>query len=134
VIFLLNTILRLLLFQLFALQSLKLGLGEMVRRFGQPSVIGEILAGILLRPSMLGALAPQISEALFQGPQTQFLKSLAWLGSVFLLLVAGTEVNFATLIQELRVVAFTSLIGIAMPFSVGLDSRPKPTRHLSCCP
>jgi Kef-type K+ transport system membrane component KefB len=48
------------------------------------------------------------------------LGSLAWLGSVFLLLVAGTEVNLATLIQERRVVAFTSLIGIAVPFSVGL--------------
>ena len=39
---------------------------------------------------------------------------------MFLLLIAGTEVNLATLIQERRVVAFTSLIGIAVPFSVGL--------------
>ena len=42
------------------------------------------------------------------------------MGSVFLLLVTGTEVNLATLIQERRVVAFTSLIGIAVPFSAGL--------------
>jgi Kef-type K+ transport system membrane component KefB len=110
----------LLLFQLFTLLSLALGLGELVRRFGHPTVIGEILAGVLLGPSILGAMAPQISAALFHGPQTQLLGSLAWLGSVFLLLVAGTEVNLATLIRERRVVAFTSLIGIAVPFSVGL--------------
>ena len=110
----------LLLFQLFILLSLALGLGELFRRLGQPTVIGEILAGVLLGPSILGMVAPQISAALFQGPQTQLLGSLAWLGSVFLLLVAGTEVNLATLIQERRVVAFTSLIGIAVPFSAGL--------------
>jgi Kef-type K+ transport system membrane component KefB len=109
----------LLLFQLFTLLSLALGLGELFRRLGQPTVIGEILAGVLLGPSILGVVAPQISAALFQGPQTQLLGSLAWLGSVFLLLVAGTEVNLATLIQERRVVAFTSLIGIAVPFSIG---------------
>jgi Kef-type K+ transport system membrane component KefB len=68
----------------------------------------------------LKGLAPQVSASLFQGPQTQVLGSLAWLGSVFLLLVAGTEVNLAILIQERRVVAFTSLIGIAVPFTVGL--------------
>jgi Kef-type K+ transport system membrane component KefB len=98
----------LLLFQLFALLSLALGLGETFRRFGHPTVIGEIFAGILLGPSILGTLAPQVSRSLFQGPQTQLLGSLAWLGSVFLLLVAGTEVNLATLIKERRVVAFTS--------------------------
>ena len=110
----------LLLFQLFTLLSLALGLGELFRRFGHPTVIGEILAGILLGPSILGMLAPQLSAALFQGSQTQLLGSLAWLGSVFLLLVAGTEVNLATLIKERRVVALTSLVGIALPFSVGL--------------
>jgi Kef-type K+ transport system membrane component KefB len=44
----------LLLFQLFILLSLALGLGELLRRFGHPTVIGEILAGVLLGPSILG--------------------------------------------------------------------------------
>lgn len=109
----------LLLFQLFVLLSAALGLGELFRRLGQPTVIGEILAGVLLGPSVLGALAPQLSTALFHGPQTQLLGSLAWLGSVFLLLVAGTEINFATLVQERRVVALTSLVGISVPFAAG---------------
>jgi hypothetical protein len=59
----------LLLFQLFILLSLALALGEALRRFGHPTVIGEIFAGVLLGPSILGTLAPQISAALFHGPQ-----------------------------------------------------------------
>ena len=109
----------LLLFQLFVVLSLALALGEIFRRVGQPTVIGEILAGVLLGPSVLGAIAPAAAASLFNGSQTQLLGSFAWLGSVFLLLVAGTEVNLATLIQERRVVALTSIIGIAVPFTAG---------------
>jgi Kef-type K+ transport system membrane component KefB len=109
----------LLLFQLFALLSLGLALGELFRRFRQPTVIGEILAGVLLGPSVLGILAPSASAALFSGPQTQLLGSLAWLGSIFLLLVAGLEINLAILIQQRRVVALSSLVGIAVPFTFG---------------
>jgi Kef-type K+ transport system membrane component KefB len=109
----------LLLFQLFALLSLGLALGEFFRRLRQPTVIGEILAGVLLGPSVLGVLAPGTFSALFPGPQTQLLGSLAWLGSVFLLLVAGLEINLAILIQQRRVVAFSSLVGIAVPFAFG---------------
>ena len=109
----------LLLFQLFALLSLGLALGEFFRRLRQPTVIGEILAGILLGPSVLGVLAPAAASTLFPGPQTQLLGSLAWLGSVFLLLVAGLEINLAILIQQRRVVALSSLVGIAVPFTFG---------------
>jgi Kef-type K+ transport system membrane component KefB len=109
----------LLLFQLFVLLCSALALGELFRRIGQPTVVGEILAGILLGPSLLGALSPQLSAALFAGTQTQLLGSLAWLGSVFLLVLAGMETNLVTLVQERRVVALTSLIGIAVPFTAG---------------
>lgn len=109
----------LLLFQLFALLSLGLAFGELFRQIQQPTVIGEILAGVLLGPSVLGVFAPDLSTALFPGPQTQLLGSLAWLGSVFLLLVAGLEINLAILLQQRRLVALTSLIGIAVPFSFG---------------
>jgi len=108
------------LFQVFAVLSLALALGETFRRLGQPTVIGEILAGVVLGPSVLGTLAPKVSSAFFPTDQTDMLGSLAWLGSVFLLLVAGTEINLKTLRDERRVVLSTSLLGIAMPFSLGL--------------
>jgi Kef-type K+ transport system membrane component KefB len=109
----------LLLFQLFALLSLGLALGELFRRVRQPTVIGEILAGVLLGPSVLGMLAPDTFSAFFPGDQTRLLGSLAWLGSVFLLLVAGLEINLAILVRQRRVVALTSLIGIIVPFTFG---------------
>lgn len=110
----------LLLFQLFILLSAALTLGSFLRRFGQAAVVGEIFAGVLLGPSLLGALAPELALSLFPSAQTHMLGTLAWLGSIFLLMVAGTEVDLATLKHEGRVVFSTSLVGIAIPFALGL--------------
>lgn len=108
------------LFQLFVLLSVALTFGSLLRRLGQAAVVGEILAGVLLGPSILGALAPDLASFLFPSGQTHMLGTVAWLGSVFLLLVAGTEVNLATLRHEGRPVFTTSVVGIALPFALGL--------------
>jgi len=108
------------LFQLFILSSVALVLGAGCRRLGQPTVVGEILAGVFLGPSILGTLAPEFSAGLFPASQTHMLGILAWLGSVFLLLVAGAEVNLATLRRERRVIFSTSLMGVLAPFTLGL--------------
>ena len=97
-----------------------LTLGSLLRRLGQAAVVGEILAGVLLGPSILGALAPDLASFLFPSGQTHMLGTVAWLGSVFLLFVAGTEVNLATLRHEGRPVFTTSVLGIALPFALGL--------------
>ncbi len=107
------------LFQLFTILSAALVLGGLFRRLGQPPVVGEILAGVVLGPSLLGTLAPELSLALFPPSQTHMLGTFAWLGSLFLLLVAGTEVNLAILRQKRRVLFFTSLLGIGIPFCLG---------------
>jgi len=109
----------LLLFQLFIILSAALTLGELFRRLGQAQVIGEVTAGILLGPSVLGALSPALSASLFPSSQTQLLGALAWLGSVFLLLVAGTEVDLAAIRRERRVILWTSLFSILVPFGLG---------------
>jgi Kef-type K+ transport system membrane component KefB len=108
------------LFQLFVLLSAALALGSFLRRFGQAAVVGEIVAGVLLGPSILGAFAPDLAAQLFPPSQTHMLGTLAWLGGIFLLLAAGTEVDLATLRHEYRVVFTTSLLGIAIPFTLGL--------------
>lgn len=109
----------LLLFQLSLILGSAFALGAVARRFGQPAVIGEVLAGVLLGPSILGALAPQWSTALFPAQQTQMLGTVAWLGSVFLLLVTGMEINLAILRQEARAIVSTSIWGIVLPSITG---------------
>src|SRR3954464_10202126 len=94
----------LLLFQLFIVLSFALSLGELFRRLGQAQVIGEVTAGILLGPSIFGALSPAVYASLFPPTQTVLLGTLAWLGSVFLLLVAGIEVDLASIRRERRVI------------------------------
>ena len=108
------------LFQLFILLSVALTAGSFLRRLGQAAVVGEIVAGVLLGPSILGAFAPELAAFLFPSSQTHMLGTIAWLGGIFLLLVAGTEVELATLRHERRVVLSTSLMGITIPFALGL--------------
>jgi len=109
----------LLLFQLFSILCLAATFGELLRRWGYPSVIGEILTGIILGPSVLGHFWPAGAAALFPVAHTRYLGSLAWLGSVFLLLLAGTEVDLVVLRKERRVVLWTSLLGIVIPYAFG---------------
>ena len=109
----------LLLFQLFIILTAALSLGELFRRFGQAPVIGEVTAGILLGPSILGALFPALYGSLFPPSQTHLLGTLAWLGSVFLLLVAGIEVDLAAILRERRVIFSTSSFSILVPFALG---------------
>jgi Kef-type K+ transport system membrane component KefB len=108
------------LFQLFIILSVALTLGSVLRRLGQAAVVGEIVAGVLLGPSILGAFAPDLEALLFPSSQTHMLGTISWLGSIFLLLAAGTEVDLATLRHERRVVFTTSLLGIVIPFMLGL--------------
>jgi len=109
----------LLLIQLFVTLSAALGLGELFRRLGQAQVIGEVMAGVLLGPSVLGALSPNAFVSLFPPAQTPLLGTIAWLGSVFLLLVAGTEVDLGTIRKKKRVIFVTSIISILLPFGLG---------------
>jgi Kef-type K+ transport system membrane component KefB len=111
----------LLLVQLFIILSAALSLGELFRRVGQAAVIGEVTAGVLLGPSILGTLSPELSASLFPPSQTPLLGTVAWLGSVFLLLVAGIEVELATIRREVRVIVSTSLVSIVVPFGLGFS-------------
>lgn len=112
-------------FALFLLQlsivlSFVLAFGALFRRLGQAAVVGEILAGMLLGPSGLGFVAPELFNAIFPKSSTQMLGSLAWLGSIFLLFAAGMEVDLDLLAKKRHVIFTTSLFAIAVPFTLGL--------------
>jgi K+:H+ antiporter len=69
-------------------------MGELMQRLGQPSVIGQIIAGVLLGPSVLGAFAPGAWHALFPAvaQQQSMLDAVAQLG---ILLITGMETNLS---------------------------------------
>jgi Kef-type K+ transport system membrane component KefB/nucleotide-binding universal stress UspA family protein len=71
-------------------------LGELARRMGQPEVLGQLVAGVLLGPSVLGMLAPQVRSALFIDPGLA-LSGVSWLGALLVLMVAGLEVDLGVL-------------------------------------
>ena len=96
-------------------------LGEFMLRLGQPAIMGQLLAGILLSPSVLGAVAPHAQQALFprHTGQSSMLEAVAQLGILMLLLLTGMETDPAAL-SRMRRPAFTvSLFGIAAPFAAG---------------
>ena len=97
-------------------------LGEVMLRLGQPAVMGQLIAGILLGPSVLGALWPEAQQFLFpKSPeQKAMLDGIAQFGILLLLLLAGMETELA-LVRNVRRAAFSaSLTGIALPFACGL--------------
>ncbi len=97
-------------------------LGELMYRIGQPTIIGQILAGILLGPTVLGSLWPAAEQALFpSAPEQQALiGGLSQLGILFLFLLAGMETDLG-LAWRLRARALgVSLAGSAVPFVFGI--------------
>jgi Kef-type K+ transport system membrane component KefB/nucleotide-binding universal stress UspA family protein len=96
-------------------------MGELMQRLGQPSVIGQIIAGVLLGPSVLGALAPGAWHALFPAvaQQQAMLDAVAQLGILLLLLITGMETNLSVFRDAQRPAISVSLSGVIVPFLCG---------------
>src|ERR1700693_881800 len=75
------------------------GLGDLAKRLRQPEVLGEILGGVVLGPTVLGSLAPGVIGALFpsQGATTVALNGLTIVGIALFLFVAGVEVDLSAI-------------------------------------
>jgi Kef-type K+ transport system membrane component KefB/nucleotide-binding universal stress UspA family protein len=97
-------------------------LGELLSRWGQPPVMGQLLAGIVLGPSVLGHLSPAAELALFpHSPQQQaMLAAVSQLGVLLLLLLTGMETDLSVMRSSGRAALSVSLAGIAVPFVFGL--------------
>src|SRR5690625_321473 len=97
------------------------GLGEIAQRLGQPSVVGEILAGILLGPSLLSSMIPAVGSWIV--PQTAvqgyLLEVVSLIGVIFLLLITGLETDLALIRRQARIAVGVSLGGITLSFSSG---------------
>ena len=97
-------------------------LGELMRRLGQPAVLGQLLAGILLGPTVLGSLWPAAHQAIFPNSpeQKKMIDAISQLGILMLLLIAGMETDFAIVGRMRRAAISSSLSGIIFPFACGL--------------
>ncbi|MCC3456293.1 MULTISPECIES: cation:proton antiporter [unclassified Microcoleus] len=93
--------------------------GLAFRAIKQPQVIGEIVAGIMLGPSLLGLIAPDLGAALFPAEAVPFLNVLSEVGLIFFMFLIGLELNPKYLKNNLDVAILTSHVSILVPFSLG---------------
>ncbi len=97
-------------------------MGRLAMRLGQPSVIGHILAGILLGPSVLGNGLPEVSYFLFAEDQGMVLHMLGALGVMLFMFLAGMEMDFRLLKNQTNAVVMVSHVGIFFPFFLGVQA------------
>lgn len=89
-------------------------------KFGQPQVVGEIAAGLLLGPSVLGRLAPDFVTYVFPNDTAIVFRSLSELGLMLLMFLIGTEFDFSHLKRVGRISVSVATMGIAIPFALGI--------------
>lgn len=126
-----ETLLLPILVQLVVIIAAARTFGSLARRLKQPSVVGEIVAGLLLGPSLLGWLAPDVFTAVFrprlEGVEQPVADALlakvftvvAQIGLIFLLFLVGLEFEGGHLRAHGRAAVLVSLAGIAVPFTLG---------------
>jgi K+:H+ antiporter len=94
-------------------------LGRLMTAVGQPPVIGEVLSGVLLGPSLLGRVVPATETYLFPESIRPALGVIAQLGVVLYMFAVGLEFDAASLRRRAAPFVFTSLASIAVPFALG---------------
>lgn len=94
--------------------------GWFFARFGQPQVVSEMIAGVLLGPSLLGWLAPETSAALFPPASLPILFSVCQVGLVLYMFVVGAEFDIGLIRSRLRSAVMVSAAGIVVPFMLGI--------------
>lgn len=107
--------------QLMVLMIVGRLIGEAMLRFGQPAVMGQLIAGLLLGPSVFGAVFPDWQHLLFPPLKEQkaMLDAIAQFGVLLLLLLTGMETDLNLARQTGRASAIASAAGIAVPFACG---------------
>src|SRR5262249_28036558 len=96
-------------------------MAELARKFKQPAVVGEILAGIILGPTILGTFSLESFQALFptSGMSMVVLDGFTKVAVVMLLFIAGLEVDLRIVFQQGKQALYSSSFGLLIPFAFG---------------
>jgi Kef-type K+ transport system membrane component KefB len=88
--------------------------GYLMKKLGQPIVLGEIIGGILLGPTLLGSVCPDVYVMLFPDDKAIItgMEALLKIGLLFFMFAAGLEVNLVHFRQSKKLIALTSLCGV----------------------
>ncbi len=116
----LDTPLHKFLLQVFVVLAVAKIAGRCVRRIHQPAVIGEMLAGILLGPSLFGLLMPSVHGWLFPKGGMSSLGHVSQLGVLIFMFTAGAEWDMSRLRDKFKTTVLISQSGMLVPFVLGL--------------
>jgi Kef-type K+ transport system membrane component KefB len=114
--------LSILLLQVIIIVAAARALGALCRKIGQPPVIGEMIAGILLGPSLLGMVAPAAQSFLFPADSMGALKMLSQIGVILFMFVVGIELDVKHLRAKADAAVLVSHASIVVPFFLGTGS------------
>ncbi|MDP3936744.1 MAG: cation:proton antiporter [Deltaproteobacteria bacterium] len=98
--------------------------GQLMRKCHQPAVLGELVGGIVLGPTVCGVFFPEIYQRLFPGePELVHAREvLIKIGMLFFMFVAGLEVNLSQLRKRKKAILLISILGCGLPFGLGVAS------------
>lgn len=108
--------------QILLLFTTARGFGLLAQRFGQPAVVGELAAGLVLGPSVFGRLLPQAAHWLFPGDphHSGIILAVAWVGVILLLIETGFETDLGLLASIGRSTAMVPLGSLLLPLGLGI--------------
>jgi Kef-type K+ transport system membrane component KefB len=99
--------------------------GWILRHVGQPGVVGEMAAGLMLGPVVMGALFPSLHAQLFSKESLQGLSSLSTLGLVLFMFVVGLELRASQGVREqLRSAGYVGVLSVVVPMALGIAIAP----------
>ena len=119
-----NSDLTSILFILLALVGLAQLLGYLFVRLRQPKVVGEILAGVVLGPALIGRLPCGVGPDGSYPAQANILNFVYWLGLLLLMFLSGAETHQLFSREERREVSWLAIVGTGLPFVLGLALGP----------
>lgn len=112
--------LALLLVQILAIIVVARAVAYLFNKIGQPSVVGEVVAGILLGPSLFGLWFPETFAALFPTSSLDILKYLSQVGLVLFMFVIGMELDLKVLSKRAHDAVVVSHASIIIPYALGV--------------